>query len=217
MRFRIRFKRGFFVILALIVLVIAFIWINNAIRPTVLSIAEARLQSIAVKAMNDAVRETISDLDYKDLVNVTIDSNNSVSFIQADTMKMNDVATKTALKAQENISSIGEQGISIPIGTLMGGQLFSGQGPRIRVRMQPIGSVTSEYKTEFEDAGINQTRHKIFIILTSNVRIVIGNRGNNVSVATQILVSETIIIGGVPDSFMKFDNEDEMLNLLPIE
>jgi sporulation protein YunB len=217
MRFRVRLKKRFFVFLFLMVIIIIYFLLDNAIRPTVLSLAEARLRSIAVKSMNNAVRETIADLNYKDFISVTIDDNNNVSFIQADTIKMNDVATKTALKAQENISSAGEQGVSIPLGTLIGGQLLTGQGPRIKVKMQPIGSVTSEYKTEFEDAGINQTRHKIFIILLSDVRIVIGNRGNTVSVSTQILVSETIIIGGVPDSFMKFDNEDDLLNLLPIQ
>jgi len=217
MRFRVRLKKRFFVFLFLMVIIIIYFLLDNAIRPTVLSLAEARLRSIAVKSMNNAVRETIADLNYKDFISVTIDDNNNVSFIQADTIKMNDVATKTALKAQENISSAGEQGVSIPLDTLIGGQLLTGQGPRIKVKMQPIGSVTSEYKTEFEDAGINQTRHKIFIILLSDVRIVIGNRGNTVSVSTQILVSETIIIGGVPDSFMKFDNEDDLLNLLPIQ
>ncbi len=216
-RVRIKFKKRFFFIFIVVIILALYILANAKVKPIVLSLAEARLDSIAVKAMNDAVRKTIVDLNYNDLINVKIDSNNNVSFIQADTIKMNDVATKTALYAQENISNIGQQGIMIPLGTIFGNQFMSGKGPNIKVKMEPIGSVTSEYETEFEDAGINQTRHKIYITLISNLRIIIGNSSQHITASTQILVSETIIIGGVPNSFMQFDNEDDMLNLIPTQ
>ena len=217
LKMRIKLKNRFYFIMIIIVLLSMYLVVNAKVRPTILSLAHARLESIAVKAMNDAVRETIKDLDYNDLISVKIDSDNNVSFIQADTIKMNDLATKTALTAQENISSIGEQGILIPFGTILGNQFTSGKGPRVKVKMEPIGSVTSEYETEFEDAGINQTRHKIFITLISNLRIIIGSSSQHVSASTQILVSETIIIGDVPDSFMRFDNRDDMINLIPTQ
>jgi sporulation protein YunB len=217
MRVNLKLRRRLYFFLVIVIIISLYVFLNAKIRPTILSLAQARLESVAVKAMNDAVRQTIEDLNYQDLIKVRIDDNNNVSFIQADTIKMNDVATKTALQAQENISNIGQQGVQIPLGTIVGNQLTSGRGPKITIKMEPVGSVTSEYSTEFEDAGINQTRHKIFITLISNLRIIIGATSEQVLVKTQILVSETIIIGDVPNSFMKFDNKDDLLNLLPIQ
>ena len=69
--------------------------------------------------------------------------------------------------------------------------------------------------TEFEDAGINQTRHKIYLILNATVRILIGNAAQTVVISSQVLISETIIIGDVPQSFVEVDNTDDLLNLLP--
>lgn len=216
MRRRIRISKKWVAIILLVLVVVGYVLIDNAVRPTILSMSEARLRAIAVKAMNDAVRETVgNETSYTDLINIEKDDGGNITLISANAVKMNNLAANTAITAQEKILSIGEQGISIPIGTIIGGQLLTGRGPSINVKIEPVGSVTTDFMTEFEDAGINQTRHKIFLILNASVRIVVGNAAQTVEISSQVLISETIIIGNVPQSFMNFDSKDDMLNLLP--
>lgn len=218
MRFRIKISKKWVAVILLILIVIAYLLIDEAVRPTILSISEARLRAIAVKAMNDAVRETVGkDINYADLINIEKDQNGNITLVYANAVLMNNLAASTAIAAQDKILSIGEQGISIPIGTIIGGQLLSGRGPAVSVKFEPVGSVTTDFKTEFEDAGINQTRHKIYLILNSSVRIIIGNASQTVEISSQVLISETIIIGDVPQSYMRFESKEGRLNLLPIE
>lgn len=216
MKARKRHLKTWFALLLLILVAIGYIIIDNAIQPTILSLSEARLRAIAVKAMNEAVRETVgSGVTYTDLIDIQKDKEGNITLVSANAVLMNNLAATTAIAAQDKILNIGEQGIKIPIGTILGGQLMSGRGPSVVVRVEPVGSVTTDFMTEFEDAGINQTRHKIYLILNASVRILIGNAAQTVEISSQVLISETIIIGDVPQSFVEVDNTDDMLNLLP--
>ena len=216
MKARKRHLKAWFALLLLILVTVGYIIIDDAIRPTILSLSEARLRAIAVKSMNEAVRETVgSGVTYTDLINIQKDKEGNITLISANAVLMNNLAASTAIAAQDKILNIGEQGIKIPIGTILGGQLMSGRGPAVVVRVEPVGSVTTDFMTEFEAAGINQTRHKIYLVLNASIRILIGNSSQTVEISSQVLISETIIIGDVPQSYVEVDDTDDMLNLLP--
>lgn len=213
-RRRKRYRKWIFIILVVLLLT-GYIMIDSSVRPAILSLTEARLRAIGVKALNDAVQETLGGgLIYTDLINIQKDNEGNITLISANAVVMNNLAAKTANCAQDKILNIGEQGINIPIGTIIGGQLLTGRGPAVKVKIEPVGSVTSEFKTEFEDAGINQTRHKIYLVMTATVKIVIGNTSQSVEILSEVLVSDTIIIGDVPQSYFQ-GSQDELLNLLP--
>lgn len=199
----------------LILVVIMYVVIENNMRPLVMSIAEARLRSIAAKAMNDAILKNIDeDLQYQDLVNIVLDNNGQPAMLQANTVRMNRLAAKTALTAQEYIAEIGNQGISVALGTVIGGQLFSGQGPPITVQVVPAGSVVSKFVSEFEGCGINQTRHRINLRLETTVRVVFSGGGQVVELVSETPIAESIIVGSVPNNFFNTGGADK-LNLIP--
>ena len=54
-------------------------------------------------------------------------------------------------------------------------------------------------------AGINQTRHQIFLELDVQLSFLMPWRGMDTSVQTEILVSETVIVGQVPGSYMNWE------------
>jgi len=85
--------------------------------------------------------------------------------------------------------------------------------PSIRVKIIPQGSVTVDYATEFESTGINQTRHRIYIIVNTDIKMIVPLVSENIRVTTNIPIAETIIVGDVPESFVNVP-EDDMLELL---
>ena len=217
MRRRIRLSKKWFAVLLLVLALIGYIMIDNAVQPTILSISEARLRAIAVQAMNDAVRETVgSDISYTDLIMIEKDEAGNIVLVSANAVMMNNLAASTAIAAQDRILNIGEQGIGIPIGTIVGGQLLTGRGPSVWVKFEPVGAVTTDFLTEFEDAGINQTRHKVYLVFNAIVRILIGNATQTVEISNHVLISDTIIIGDVPQSYFQ-GILSHLLNLLPTD
>lgn len=204
-----------FFILIVITCIVAFILLDVNLRPVIIAMAEAKVRAIAVSAINDAVLEIMDkELEYTDLINIIQDREGNVSMIQANTIRMNDLAAKTALMAQENIEKIGEQGIGIPVGSALGGQILAGRGPNIYVKIIPVGSVTTEFVTEFQNAGINQTRHKIYLKAQTNIRIIVPTGSSKIQIESHIPIAESIIVGSVPQSYVDV-SEDELSNIIP--
>jgi sporulation protein YunB len=221
---RIRLPRAFLARLAvatvvlLILGVVLFMIVERNMSPVIIDMAESRVRAATVKAMNDAVHTTMGNpLQYTDLIRITQGSDGKIMMIQADTVKMNDIAMNTALTTQQNITDEGRQGVGVPIGSVLGGELLAGRGPEVYARIIPVGAVTTDFESEFQNEGINQTRHKIYLNIHVTVRIVIPTKSREINVDTKVLVTECIIIGEVPESYVNVSDLSDLngLNLLP--
>ena len=71
--------------------------------------------------------------------------------------------------------------------------------------MQPIGHVETKYSSEFESAGINQTRHKIYVKVKTTVRVIIPLKSNDIEVTNEVPIAETIIVGKTPNTAVQLD------------
>jgi sporulation protein YunB len=209
-----RFLIAFVVITAMAVGLISFALAN--LNPVVISMAEARSRQLAVEAINQAVAEVMeAAVSYSDLIQVSTDANGRVTMIRANTLLMNDLASRTALAVQRKLAALEDEGVSLPLGAAFGVNVLSGSGPRILVGVVPVGSVTTRFLTAFESAGINQTRHEISLEASTQMRIVIPTGASTVSVSAIVPVAEAIIVGEVPNSYVNVPDVDSMLNLIP--
>ena len=87
------------------------------------------------------------------------------------------------------------------MGTIIGGDFFRGRGPKFHVKFDLASNILSDITSEFEDAGINQTRHKMMLNLTGNVYVIIPGYNTATQVTTSFCIAETVIVGTVPDNF----------------
>ncbi len=200
-----------FLILSLIYL---FNYVEKNIRPTVLAMSEIKARLIATQAISNAVNNKIASHDFDDIMFVKTDNNGKVTMVQANTVKMNRLASDTSLAIQEEIQDISARGLKIPIANVFGSQIFAGSGPHIRVDIQPAGTVNVDFYTDFEEAGINQTRLKIYLIVKTDVQILFPLASNKVDVTAHIPVTETIIVGDVPESYITVPEQD-IPNFIP--
>ena len=197
-------------------LLTSFLLIDWGIKPTIIAMSEAKVEYIAVLAMNNAVSQILGgNIKYTDLTDVLTDKNGKITMIQYNTILINTLARETSNLAQNEIRSLGTEGISVPLGSVTKSKLLSGRGPDIDVKIIPVGSVSTDFTDEFRQAGINQTRHRIFLSLKTQVRIVVPLGSNVVNVSTKVPIADTIIVGDVPDSYVNVADEDQMLNLIP--
>lgn len=203
-------------ILFLIILAAGSIYAEKALSENVLMIGESRLKNLARAAINNSTADTWEIAGAEDsLVHVEHDQNGNVTLVQADGLKINEIAGNTASLVQSELEKLSLQTINVPIGNVTGIQLLSGRGPKIKIKIQPVGTASTSFYSEFESAGINQTRHKIYIVIDATMRMIAGRASQTVDVSSELLVSETIIVGVVPDSFVNVESTDDLLNLLP--
>lgn len=192
------------------------LYLNYIVNPVIMQMSEAKIRSLATQSVGTAIYDIINQENiYEDIIQITHDNNGNVRFIQVNTIAVNLLNRRLTRLAHINLQEMGKQGLDIPIGSFSGLPILVGRGPKVSVKLIPIGSISSSFKSEFTNAGINQTLHKIYINLGSNVSVVLPTSNQVVQTSTQILVCENIIIGEVPPTYLNSDSLDEMMNLIP--
>ena len=194
-------------------LVLVFLLLEKNLEKVILDMAHARAEAMAVEYINEAVRDTMGGpIPYEDMIAVRTDSAGRVTMLQANAVRMNELATLTAIEAQKRLQSADAQSVSIPLGAALGIPFLSVLGPQIPVRIVPVSAVSAAFSAEFESAGINQSRHKIFLSLHAQARLVIPGGAKQVDLKGQVLIAESIIVGEVPQSYVNVPEMDDALN-----
>ena len=198
-----KLKKGIILAVIFLVIVVVCIYTLNSVSPTIVAFSEAKIKSLTTAAVNSAIFEVMLEpISYGDLVSIEKNADGEITLIAANSMIINKLARDMAQSTETYIEKMGEQDVKIPIGTLSGSPLLAGKGFKVTIRVLPLGSVKCQFVSEFETAGINQTRHKIYLDVVATVSIVLPTSQSIVKTNTPVLVSESIIVGKVPDTYL---------------
>jgi sporulation protein YunB len=196
--------------------IFVYVAINKGLKENLFAQGEALLKNKALGIMNAAVRDVLAEMgDMSGFLYIEKDENGKIALISTDTTTINQVANKCVSAARDKLASLEQTTIAVPLGNVLGSKLFSGLGPKIKTTVIPMGTATAGFFTEFESAGINQTRYKVYIVLEAYMRLVYGSASLSTQVSTEVLISEAIIIGDVPDTYANLPSSGDFLNLIP--
>lgn len=196
--------KRYIILIFLLAFVLLLIVSNRQISATVYEMAEVRSTQMATEAINNSVRAKITEenMRYRDLVEIHKDSGGRIVMIQANTAMINRISSETTQAAQSALLRLREDAFYIPLGQVTGVHILANMGPRMRVEVVPMGTVRVNVDDRFEQAGINQTRHSIYLNYDTDVRIVVPLKSGRSSVASRVPIAESIIIGEVPSTFV---------------
>ena len=193
------------VLLALMILLLAHL------RPVLTSMASARVSNSVNRIVAAAVEEAIQrgDINYEAFVTFEKDATGRVTALRSNVAEVNRMQSAISEEILRRLSEVSTSELRIPIGTLTGSALLSGRGPYITVRMQAVGSASAVFRNEFSAAGINQTRHQILLEVDVYMSILLPGIRTSTTVANEIAVAETVIVGSVPESYTYFSAAPE--------
>ncbi len=195
---------------------LAWYYFAVSINPVIHNMVEVKGKSLTTKAINSAVADVVmNSVVYDDLINIITDELGNISMIQANSLEINNLSKDLAQVTEHRIEEYGQDGITIPLGTFSGIPIFVGTGPDVRIKVNPVGSVNCSFISQFVSAGINQTNHKIYLKVNASVGIVMPMSNKKIDIEHQILISESIIVGQVPEVYLYSDSLDTLLNFVP--
>ncbi len=213
-----RIKRKLIICLSVfaVLIVVALLYLNFVVNPVIISTSSAKVKSLSQRAVENAVRQVIHDnVMYDTLIMITRDNNGKIVTISSNSATINMLSLELTDKAQSALSQMGATGIDIPIGSFSGMPIFTGRGPSVNIKMLPIGNIYCKFESTFTSAGINQTNHRIYLKVYSSVSVILPTANQVVKTETQIMISESIIVGDIPDTYLYSTSLDEMMNLIP--
>ncbi len=192
------------------------LFFNYHVNPIIIEVSEASIKSLTSKSVNSAVQTVLNNTNvYDELIQINTDKDGNISNFAVKSILINKLGKEIGKTAQQNLEAVGSSGIEIPLGTLTGVPLLVGLGPTLNFKVQPIGSFSSTFSSEFISAGINQTNHRIYLNIKALVSLVMPTASRSISTNAQILLCESIIVGKVPDTYLNSSSLDEMMNLIP--
>ncbi|MBQ1555007.1 MAG: sporulation protein YunB [Clostridia bacterium] len=189
-----------------------FAAINISVRPLLKRMTAVQAAYITNLAINEAAQEVLAreDIFYDRFVSLHRLDNGTISSMTTDIREMNKFKTALCREIQSKLGEHCDREVSVPLGTLTDIDLLSGRGPRIRMKIELYGSVNAELKSSFEDAGINQTRHRIICNVKVGVSAIIPGCSSYTEVENSFTVSETVLLGEVPDSFTQVNTTEDL-------
>lgn len=196
-------KYIFIAVCLLLISLTLFLLIDARLRPMIRSTATVQAQSYAAVAAGTDIPSILTNTDtgYNSLVSIKRSADGNIVSIETDAMRINLLKSKINSAVAKNLSGLSAKELGIPIGSLTGLALLNGRGPKISTVISITGSAQTSFFDTFDDAGINQTRHQLFLKTTATMLIVFPGETVTAAYTYTTLVAETIIVGKVPEMY----------------
>jgi sporulation protein YunB len=208
-------KKQWILWLIIIIGIILYIFnfIDKNIRPTVLTLSEIKARAITTETINKSVKKKIGkDINYNDLIFVRYGTDGKVALMQANTILMNNIAAEVALEVQKELTDISASKIEVPLKNVFDTQIL--RLPSIKLTIVPQGAVSVDFATEFKQSGINQTRHRIYLVINTSIRMIVPLISDDIEITTNIPIAETIIVGDVPEQYIELPKEEDAIEIV---
>ena len=181
---------------------------TNHLRSLLGNLAVTRVSNMVGRVGMEAVSDAVNsgEIQYNDLISLEKDADGGIAALQSNMAEFNRLQSAITKDILDRLGQVSEMDLTIPLGTLTGSALLVGRGPSLSVRMQSLGSCSAHFENQFDQAGINQTTHRILLCVDVSVSILLPGFRTSTQVSNAFSVAETVIVGAVPDSYTYFDS-----------
>ena len=203
---RRKLRNLFRLILILIVTVIAvFLLLRSRYRDVIRELAETQVKNTTSDLTNDAIAKQIADgiIQYDRIVYFEKDLDGRITALKTNMSEVNRLKTDILNIINDEILALDTSDIGIPLGSLFFPELLSGKGPVIPVHILSIRNSDAAFKSNFSQAGINQTLHQLTMDVSVDVAVLVLGQTGSFTVTSEVVVAETVIVGAVPNTFLQ--------------
>lgn len=177
----------------------------RAIQPIMSQNCKSLAKSVATKVCNNKATEVMAKYEYEDILEVNKDENGNITRVGTNVFTINKIISDVPVYIQEELEREENNSFNIPLGSFFGSKLFSGRGPKVKVKMQMVGDLDTDLRSEFTSAGINQTLHRIYLQIYCKVIILTPFQTIEENIVNQVLIAEGIIVGKIPSSYYNLE------------
>lgn len=196
---KVKFKLFCFIGAVIVTAGCLYVSSNNLLEKLALDSFSSLISSASYHAIDKMLEPKY---DYKSLVSVSTDNSGNINMVMTDSYKVNEMASSVATNAYTYLDENAKKGVDVPICAFTGISLISGFGTPIKMKLISVSSVKCEIISDFKQAGINQTRHSLYLNVFCTVKLITKTSSKTVSDKITILIYDNLIVGKVPEVFV---------------
>ena len=193
-------KKGqlFSIVVIILIAVLTFYGITKAINPIINEMCITKAKNIATQISNEEATVIMNKYTYDDLITIIRDADGNIKMLQTNTKSINQIMSDIPVNIVKRFEEKNNEDIYIYSGSILGLKIFSAVGPKIHIKIANIGNVDTKLESDFKAQGINQTLHRIYLILTCEITILTPYDTIKQRIENQVLIAESVIVGTVP-------------------
>ena len=193
------------ILVIFLVLVITFLMLRSRYRDVIQDLAHTQVKNVTSDLPNDAIAKQIAkgEIQYDRIVYFEKDLNGRITALKTNMSEINRLKTDILRIINDEILALDASDLGIPLGSLLLPELFSGKGPVIPVHILSIRNSDAMFDSDFSQAGINQTLHKLTMLVSVDVAVLVLGQTSSFTINSEVVVAETVIVGEVPDTFLQ--------------
>ena len=193
------------ILVIFLALVITFLMLRSRYRDVIQDLAHTQVKNVTSDLTNDANAKQIAkgEIQYDRIVYFEKDLNGRITALKTNMSEINRLKTDILRIINDEILALDASDLGIPLGSLFLPELFSGKGPVIPVHILSIRNSDAMFDSDFSQAGINQTLHKLTMLVSVDVAVLVLGQTSSFTINSEVVVAETVIVGEVPDTFLQ--------------
>ena len=209
-----RCKKNFIVLAIILIAVTAYFFAFTSDLIATTCEEEARAEVINI--VNDS-NEVIQKLGifYEDFFTVIKDSNDKVTMVKANSALINQINMIIQTEIQNRLNELRTKSLYVPTGAFTGLTFLSAYGSKVPINAKIVSNCYTVLSSEFKEMGINQTLHRLQINCFVEIILTVPKGKVKSNVTNEILVTEAVIVGEVPSTFLGENVTTDYLDLLP--
>lgn len=175
-----------------------------ALRPVLAAAARYQVRSQVTAAVEQWAARDLQErgVDYSDFVAITRNEAGEITALSADMARLNLLRAELSAHLLERLED-SQLELTVPVGSLLPIEPTWARGPELHLRALALGTASAEFESEFTSAGINQTRHRLWLELSVPVTVLLPGGGEELTVDSCLCVAETVIVGRVPQTWFQ--------------
>lgn len=185
----------------LAVFIVFTTYFELAVKAQLKDVMIREMQTLSEKSVTMAVEDYLAEnADVGERMCDIVYDNGSVAAVSLNASAVNSAKTFITDRAQNYIDELSRtQGVSACLGNYTGLVFLSSLGPEISFPVESSQTVSCEFSSSFEGAGVNQTVHHISITVYVDLLIYSPFRvKETVSTESAFEIAQTVIVGAVP-------------------
>lgn len=177
---------------------------ERALRPVLAAAARYQVRSQVTAAVEQWAARDLQErgVDYSDFVTITRNEAGEITALSADMARLNLLRAELSAHLLERLED-SQLELTVPVGSLLPIEPTWARGPELHLRALALGTASAEFESEFTSAGINQTRHRLWLELSVPVTVLLPGGGEELTVDSRLCVAETVIVGRVPQTWFQ--------------
>ena len=190
---------------ALLVAASVIALLEAKLRPVVAEIASAQAQNTMTAVVEGAVTADLAarNVSYADFITIQRDGGGAITALTTDMARMNLLRAELTAAILESIAGVDVSDSEVPLGSLFDLEPLWAKGPSLRARAMTVGTVRTEFDSQFTSAGVNQTLHRIWLEVDVPMTLLLPGGEVETALHTRLCVAETVIVGKVPDTYLQ--------------